>query len=145
MKMETKGTSELSFQIRLDFPPLPPTLSALQLAANIKLDELSQAIRVHLVFYHMSKSCFWTAIPGRGYGQEIQRDALCFPQLKVSKTQPYIHRRREQAGLEISLRSDRLKQSLAHVCRYPHSIFNSTEQPTRCTGFLQGQTGEHCF
>lgn len=58
----------------------PPSLSALQLAGNIKLDKLSQGSRVHLVFYHMSKSCFWTATPGRSYEHEIQRDALCFPQ-----------------------------------------------------------------
>lgn len=81
--MQTKAISELTFQVRLDIPSLPPSLSALQLVGNSKLDKFSQGTRVHLVFYLMSKSWFGTASLGQSLEHEIQRDALCFPQNPV--------------------------------------------------------------
>lgn len=75
--------------LRTDIPnkirfPTPPTFPFCFAACwKLKLDELSQGTRVHLVFCLMSKSWFGTATLGRSKGQEIQRDALCFPQNPV--------------------------------------------------------------
>lgn len=138
MRLKTSHPSHLPFLLYM-------------LSGNLKLGKLSQGTNIHVVFSCVLKSWFLTTTSGRSYEHEIHRDALCFPQhLVLSEavlnttslifTEIRVNKLVWRSIWETDIWSRTLQMSA-----YIHAPFNRSKQHTGCSGFLHGQTLEHCF